>query len=360
MMTQPFVAPERAGRSAPPPASAASHQDASDVQPDFARILDDKPRQRREEPVRPVPTPPAQTALAASPLPQAPDVMSLLFAPQASRVTPESPLAPEQPVKSGEDEPRSVEDADALAFPPGGGAIMNFLARLAPPPLASGGESRPDASPRAPLPGGAVESEGGSRDARPLRDIPFEMRLAPIHRAAREPVAIVATALETHLEPVGVEPVYLQLAQRIDSALAPSLAEAGAPASAAPQLLPEASKAPLQVLRLQLQPADLGAVEVRLQLRAGEIHVRVAVESAEARLQLETGADKLGAALREKGYEVQSITITQDASPQDSPTRESGEQGRREGFGQRERSDRREHARGRNDRAGDEHERFAG
>lgn len=186
------------------------------------------------------------------------------------------------------------------------------------------------------------------------------------------PAPIVELSMETHLPPSGSQPAYVQVAQRIEVALAPAPIHGPqrAPASGPPHILPGATHSPVQILRLQLQPVQLGQVDVELRLRDGAIEVRMVAETPEARMQLESGVDLLGAALREKGYDVQSLVVVSEPHlhrQSDQTARSGGEQARgqpdeqaRGGFDQRDRNDRRDHARGRDDRPGDDRDGFAG
>lgn len=352
-------------RPAAPAGALAPNQRPEAVASEFAGVLDSAPEQARAD-IPPAPAPP--------PLAPAP-------------VLAESGVLPEMTFDAtGDSDPiREDDDPPSASYFNGSAAMLTLLAQLLSPKIAAPRpaadappqpeeQARPAAAPLWPGPPALPDRADVAPQAVVLRQPALGLPFTPPERVSA-PV-ILASKVETHLEPAGVQPVYLQVAQRIDSALSPVQYEAGPQPATAPQILPESAKAPLQVLRLQLQPADLGAVEVRLHLRAGDIHVRIAVESADARLQLETNVDRLGVALREKGYDVQSLVITQDAAPlrqqdqqgranADSSHREQGDDGQRSAFDQRDRHDRRDHARGRNDRDrhdrdGQDRDRFAG
>jgi len=78
---------------------------------------------------------------------------------------------------------------------------------------------------------------------------------------------------------------------------------------------------PVKVLTIQLQPADLGTVTVRMRLKADAMDVEVeAGQHATARL-IDADRDKLTSLLRSAGYHVEGLTVraVEHASAATSP-----------------------------------------
>lgn len=66
---------------------------------------------------------------------------------------------------------------------------------------------------------------------------------------------------------------------------------------------------PLHTLKIQLQPAELGAVTARISLAGEQLSIEIQVETAEARQRLGADSDALSRALRALGYEVDRVTV---------------------------------------------------
>ncbi|MCA9771592.1 MAG: flagellar hook-length control protein FliK, partial [Myxococcales bacterium] len=96
-------------------------------------------------------------------------------------------------------------------------------------------------------------------------------------------------------------------------------------------------------LTLRLNPADLGNVQVKLDMVAGRLTATLTVERADVRSALERGLGELHTALAGKGVDIQHVRVeaspsrdpgpNPDRAPQHAFERESG---RRDGQGQRE------------------------
>ncbi len=97
---------------------------------------------------------------------------------------------------------------------------------------------------------------------------------------------------------------------------------AAAPATPARTGIP-LEAGPLRILTLQLHPADLGTVLVRMRLQDGrlEMNLRTGREETAERLRREGGA--LSALLQEAGYAPQSLTI-EASHPATGTTAERG------------------------------------
>jgi len=80
----------------------------------------------------------------------------------------------------------------------------------------------------------------------------------------------------------------------------------------------KASSAVLRVLNLQLQPAELGVVTIRMRLAGESLEMELHVEREETAQLLRNDSEKLSALLRGSGYRPDSINIqVGDAAAQD-------------------------------------------
>lgn len=70
---------------------------------------------------------------------------------------------------------------------------------------------------------------------------------------------------------------------------------------------------PLHTLKIQLHPAELGAVTAKLSLSGEQLVVEIQVDNADARQRLNADGDSMLRALRAMGYEVDRIQISQNA-----------------------------------------------
>ena len=68
---------------------------------------------------------------------------------------------------------------------------------------------------------------------------------------------------------------------------------------------------PIQTLRIQLHPVELGVVTAQLTLSGEQLKVEIQVESTETRHRLQADGDGIMQALRAMGYDVDRITIQQ-------------------------------------------------
>ncbi len=73
--------------------------------------------------------------------------------------------------------------------------------------------------------------------------------------------------------------------------------------------------APQRVLSLQLQPAELGSITVKLQLRGNTLEVRVSAERPQAAQLLRQDADALSGAIRAAGYVVERLVVADADRP---------------------------------------------
>lgn len=96
--------------------------------------------------------------------------------------------------------------------------------------------------------------------------------------------------------------------------------------SASPGAVPGASgiEGPLRLLTLQLHPADLGVVLVRMRLRDGRIEMSLHAAREETATLLREGGEVLADLLRQGGYQPERVTIT-SGSPSNGPVPGEGQ-----------------------------------
>jgi chemotaxis protein MotD len=91
---------------------------------------------------------------------------------------------------------------------------------------------------------------------------------------------------------------------------------------AAPAAAPRpATEQPVKVLTIQLQPADLGTVTVRMTLKADTMDVQVEVGRRAAARLIDADRDALTSLLRSAGYHVEALTVraVEQPSPASAP-----------------------------------------
>lgn len=117
----------------------------------------------------------------------------------------------------------------------------------------------------------------------------------------------------------GALPVNTPPAQQIADRVAAEATSARVPADRA-DLVPDqqGSKAALRVLHIALQPADLGTVTVRMELKDAELSLHVQAERAETAELIRNDQDTLSKLLRSAGYAIDSgsIRVADSAAPQ--------------------------------------------
>jgi chemotaxis protein MotD len=127
---------------------------------------------------------------------------------------------------------------------------------------------------------------------------------------------LAVTRQETVFAPVGQPPVSHQAAERIIAELK-STDQTAAPQAATPQR--DATPAPVRMLHLQLQPADLGLLTVRLSLRESGLDIKLeAAEHRTARL-LEGDREMLSDMLRTAGYVVDGLSVQFQSADKPAP-----------------------------------------
>jgi len=80
-----------------------------------------------------------------------------------------------------------------------------------------------------------------------------------------------------------------------------------------------AGEGPLRLLTLQLHPADLGTVLVRMRLRDGQLELSLHASREETAHLLREGGEVLGDLLRQGGYQPERVTILNGAPSAGAP-----------------------------------------
>ncbi|MGE7156560.1 flagellar hook-length control protein FliK [Methylorubrum rhodesianum] len=119
-------------------------------------------------------------------------------------------------------------------------------------------------------------------------------------------------------------PVPTSPLRQIVDAVATQLPAAASGASGRPAMVP-AEAGPLKILTLQLHPADLGSVLVRMRLQDGRLEMSLRTSREETAERLRREGDMLSGLLREAGYEADTVTIqTGGTGPGETGTRGQG------------------------------------
>ena len=133
---------------------------------------------------------------------------------------------------------------------------------------------------------------------------------------------------ETPAEPVlqagAPAPVPASPLRQIVDAVTAQLPAAASAAQTRPSTAPTET-GPLKILTLQLHPADLGTVLVRMRLQDGRLEMSLRTSREETAERLRKEGDLLSGLLREAGYEADTVTIQAGgAGPGESGSRGQG------------------------------------
>lgn len=107
-----------------------------------------------------------------------------------------------------------------------------------------------------------------------------------------------------------------------------------AAAAAATDNSAPASSLPVNTLKIQMNPADLGTVTATLRLKGDELTVQLNVQSGEAFKQLSADKDHLMHSLKSQGYSVDQINIQLSPAPADKGVAQSSASGQGQSAGQ--------------------------
>lgn len=197
------------------------------------------------------------------------------------------------------------------------------VARAPDAPSASSGLA-PALSPRA-AEGVAVLAQAvrGGEDAAPAANQSEQRDQLPVTagRAETLPAASAATPLSVPAP---------QSAQALASSIAEAVATPRIPVSVPAESAQR--PAPVQSLRLQLQPVELGMVNAVVSLRGDRLQVEIGVEQAHAHARLASERETIEKALKALGFEVDRVTIhlsapSNPAAGRDAPSFDGSQAG---------------------------------
>lgn len=217
---------------------------------------------------------------------------------------------------SGSVEPAAAEASEPSPLPQPGATPP---AKRGPEPQgahpAGGARLEPIAERAAPsVPGTEVAPQRGQASAADPIDLPGAEAPRP------EAPSVESIAHETATAPAPASP----LRQIVDAISAQLPA---APAAQARPIPVPSEAGPLKILTLQLHPAELGSVLVRMRLQDGRLEMSLRTSREETAERLRKEGDLLSGLLREAGYEPEAVTIQGGGSG-------AGESGpRSQGFG---------------------------
>ena len=175
-----------------------------------------------------------------------------------------------------------------------------------------------NASPAAGAEPEAAEARPAGRGEPMLAEQARAVRAAPgASAAAAERGEPRVTVVSAHVAPAPAMPAGLSLtgAAFVDAMSSDgALPQHQAAARALPEGLQSSPSKPVTTLKLQLHPAELGAVTVKLTGSGEQLAIEVQVDNAEARHRLSTDSESILKALRGIGYDIDRITIQQAPS----------------------------------------------
>jgi flagellar hook-length control protein FliK len=146
--------------------------------------------------------------------------------------------------------------------------------------------------------------------------------------ASNQPASVPATKIlsthtETHFPPtLGPSPVQqvenALLAQLGESATAADAADPGS--STARQPSADGANSPLKILTIQLEPADLGSVAIKMRLTGNHLDMQVEVTQHDTLQALTVDHDRLRDMLQSCGYSVDGLSIKAAPTTQSTPS----------------------------------------
>jgi hypothetical protein len=139
-------------------------------------------------------------------------------------------------------------------------------------------------------------------------------------------VELRATSAGAPLQSLG--PIASPVQQIADRIFAEVGAAAGGRALAASPAGPAGNPAaPVRVLHIELQPADLGTIEVRLSLKQDALELKLEASRAESAALISRDKDALAGMLRSAGYLIDGLTVQVADADRSGMTGQSGGQG---------------------------------
>jgi chemotaxis protein MotD len=172
-----------------------------------------------------------------------------------------------------------------------------------------------------------------------------------------EPAGTIAAAVPSFEDSTSAAmPLAQQIADRVaaEAASAPEFTER----TGMTPLWQQGMKPALKVLHIQLQPADLGTVSVRMELKDAELTLHVEADRKETADLIRNDQDTLATLLRSAGYNVDSASVRIVEGDRTLASQQSGQQSAQANLqsstqSQSGASDRQGHARGEDTNGGD-------
>lgn len=127
--------------------------------------------------------------------------------------------------------------------------------------------------------------------------------------SAPEPIGTLAIFAPSTQLPTAFAELLVPQARSLLASASPASAPATAAASAAPIVEAQRHVGAPKILTIELEPASLGAVTVKMKLAHSGIDMRISVESTEALHRLDATRDRLVEAMQSSGCTVDSCTI---------------------------------------------------
>ena len=210
-------------------------------------------------------------------------------------------------------DPRTAASRDAAAAPRGGKAAAPLPGAPLPNAAEERGPALPGAGadqPQAPARAGAAALENPAPAPAIDEDGPAGARAAPATRAAALQQASVVA------EQSFPAPAAYALSRTASDLVGAMTADAGwrsaaAPAQAVPATVTTA--APAHSLRIELHPAELGAVTASLRLAGEQLSVEIRPETREAYRKLSADSEAIVRSLRSLGFDIDKVTVMQPA-----------------------------------------------
>jgi chemotaxis protein MotD len=82
---------------------------------------------------------------------------------------------------------------------------------------------------------------------------------------------------------------------------------------------PEQQRAPVKILKFEMEPATLGSISVRMRVTHARVDIQITAENASTSVLLADTRDALGSAIGEKGFSLHSYEVVNSPSTSASP-----------------------------------------
>lgn len=139
------------------------------------------------------------------------------------------------------------------------------------------------------------------------------------------PTKVAVVSQETHFEPVLPSATLQQIANAIGDEMPVTQDIAAVPVSAVTTLNASDKAGPVKTLTLQLDPASLGSVTVKMKLTGAAIEVQIAASRPETAQLLEHDRGALSRLLQASGYETDVATVQVQSVAASSSSSDAGQ-----------------------------------